>query len=145
MLKRAVASGAMFFTAATLAPSAVFAQADTMAYVRELAPGVTLRRLERDGPVVMRVVEVDIRRPDLQVRVVRACDRAVGRERPSAIAKRLRGEGLDVIAVINAGFFDLEGGSGASESNVVVDGQIAKAVRVTESPFDRFDNVHSQF
>ena len=113
---------------------------------REIAPGVTLRHVVRaDGPVTMNVLEADLRRPELTVRAVRACDRGDGRERPSAIARRLRDEGVDVIAVINAGFFDLEGGTGASESNVVVDGDIAKGVEVTESPFDTFDNVHSQF
>ena len=113
---------------------------------REIVPGVTLRRIVRaDGPVTMHVLEADLRRPELMVRAVRACDRGSGRERPSAIARRLHGEGIDVIAAINAGFFDLEGGTGASESNVVVDGDIAKGVEITESPFDKFDNVHSQF
>ena len=93
----------------------------------------------------MHVLEADLRRPEIVVRAVRACDRGTGRERPSAIARRLRGEGIDVIAAINAGFFDLEGGTGTSESNVVVDGDVAKGVEITESPFDKFDNVHSQF
>ncbi len=127
-----------------LLPVVAAAQSDT-ATTREIAPGVTLRRVVREGPVVMHVVAVDLRRPDLRVGVTRACDRVHGRERPSAIARRLRSEGVDVLAVLNAGFFDLEGGTGASETNVVVDGQIAKAVSVTESPFDVFDNVHSQF
>jgi hypothetical protein len=113
---------------------------------REVVPGVTVRRIVRaEGPVTLHVLEADLRRPELMVRAVRACDRGNGRERPSAIARRLRGEGIDVIAAINAGFFDLEGGTGASESNVVVDGDIVKGIEVTESPFDKFDNVHSQF
>jgi phosphodiester glycosidase len=113
---------------------------------REIVPGVTLRRIVRaEGPVTMHVLEADLRRPEIVVRAVRACDRGTGRERPSAIVRRLRGEGIDVIAAINAGFFDLEGGTGTSESNVVVDGDIAKGVEITESPFDKFDNVHSQF
>jgi hypothetical protein len=112
----------------------------------EIVPGVSLRRIVRaDGPVTMHVLEADLRRRELTVRAVRACDRGTGRERPSAIARRLRSEGIDVIAVINAGFFDLEGGTGASESNVVVDGDIAKGVEITDSPFDKVDNVHSQF
>jgi hypothetical protein len=113
---------------------------------REIVPGVTLRRIVRaEGPVTMHVLEADLRRPEIVVRAVRACDRGTGRERPSAIARRLRGEGIDVIAAINADFFDLEGGTGTSENNVVVDGDVAKAVEITESPFDKFDNVHSQF
>jgi hypothetical protein len=113
---------------------------------REIVPGVTLKRIVRAaGPVTIHVLEVDLRRPELTVRAVRACDRGTGRERPSAIARRMRAAGIDVVAAINAGFFDLEGGTGTSESNVVIDGEVAKAVETTESPFDKFDNVHSQF
>jgi hypothetical protein len=111
-----------------------------------VAPGVSHRRIERSaGPWVVNVLEVDLRRPGLAVRGIRACDRLLGRERPSAIAKRLRQESVNVVAVLNADFFDLRGRTGATESNVVIDGEIVKAVRVTESPFDAFDNVHSQF
>ena len=49
------------------------------------------------------------------------------------------------MGVLNADFFDLRGGTGATESNVVIDGEIVKAVTTTESPFDAFDNVHTQF
>ena len=111
-----------------------------------VVPGVTLRRIVRGtGPWVLSVLEVDLRRPEIEVRGVRACDNLLGRERPSAIARRLRQEGVDVVGVLNADFFDLRGGTGATESNVIIDGEIVKAVTVTESPFDAFDNVHTQF
>jgi hypothetical protein len=113
---------------------------------RQVVPGVTFRRItSATGPWVLSVLEVDLRRPELVIRGIRACDRLLGRERPSAIARRLRQEGIDVVGVLNADFFDLRGGTGATESNVIVDGEIVKAVTVTESPFDTFDNVHTQF
>ena len=113
--------------------------------VRVVAPGVTLRRITRsEGPWVIHVLSVDLTRHDLALDAARACDRFIGRERPSAISRRLNAEGRGVIAVINAGFFDLEGGTGISESNVVVDGEIVKGVGVTESPFDRGRHIHSQ-
>jgi hypothetical protein len=113
---------------------------------REVVPGVTFRRITRaTGPWALSVLEVDLRRPELAVHGVRACDRLLGRERPSAIARRLRQEGIDVVGVLNADFFDLRGGTGATESNIVIDGEIVKALTVTESPFDAFDNVHTQF
>jgi hypothetical protein len=113
---------------------------------RQVAPGVTHRRVtSAAGPWRINVLEIDLRRPDLAIRGVRACDRLFGRERPSAIARRLRAEGVNVVAVMNADFFDLRGGTGASESNVIVDGEIVKAVTLTDSPFDAFDNVHTQF
>ena len=112
---------------------------------RVVAPGVTLRRIERaEGPWVIHVLAVDLRRHDLSLDAARACDRFTGRERPSAISRRLNAAGRRVVAVINAGFFDLEGGTGISESNVVVDGEIVKGVGVTESPFDRGRHIHSQ-
>jgi hypothetical protein len=113
---------------------------------RQVAPGVTHRRVtSAAGPWRINVLEIDLQRPELAIRGVRACDRLFGRERPSAIARRLRAEGIDVVAVMNADFFDLRGGTGATESNVVVDGEIVKAVTLTDSPFDTFDNVHTQF
>ena len=130
---------------ATGAVSAQPAAGDSVSS-REVAPGVTFRRIVRPGgPWVLSVLEADLRRSDLEVRGVRACDLLVGRERPSAIARRLRKEGVNVVGVLNADFFDLRGGTGATESNVVIDGEIVKAVTVTESPFDAFDNVHTQF
>jgi hypothetical protein len=116
------------------------------ATAREVAAGGTHRRIVRAaGPWVLSVLEVNLRRQDLEVRHVRACDRLLGRERPSDIARRLRKEGIDVVGVLNADFFDLRGGTGATESNIIIDGEIVKAVTVTESPFDAFDNVHTQF
>src|SRR5919108_857275 len=116
------------------------------ATAREVVPGVTYRRIVRSaGPWVLSVLEVDLHRRELEVRHVRACDRLLGRERPSDIARRLRKEGIDVVGVLNADFFDLRGGTGATESNIIIDGEIVKAVTVTESPFDAFDNVHTQF
>lgn len=80
----------------------------------------------------------------MTVRAVRACDGPRGRERPTAIARRLRADGLDPLVLLNADFFDLRGGTGVVENNMVIDGEIAKAVPVTESPFDAFDNAHAQ-
>ena len=113
---------------------------------REVGPGVTFRRItQAGGPWRLSVLEVDLRRSDLSVRGARACDALLGRERPSAIARRLRQEGVNVVATLNADFFDLRGGTGLTEGNVIIDGEIVKAVTVTESPFDEFDNVHTQF
>lgn len=113
---------------------------------RVVAPGVTLRTIVRpEGPWVIHALAVDLARGGLEVHAARACDRFTGRERPSAISKRLNAEGAGVVAAINAGFFDLEGGSGMSENNVVIDGEIVKGVAVTESPFGRRNTVRSQF
>jgi hypothetical protein len=127
-------------------PSSAQPAATDSVHARAIAPGVTHRRIVRGaGPWRIHVLEVDLRRPEIEVRGIRACDRLLGRERPTSIARRLREEGIDVVAVLNADFFDLRGGTGASESNVIVDGEVVHAVATTASPFDTFDNVHSQF
>jgi hypothetical protein len=137
-----LALGALMVPASTGA-----SQAPTDSVItRVVAPGVTHRRVTSPaGPWRLNVVEVDLRNPELAIRGVRACDRLFGRERPSAIARRLRAEGIDVIAVMNADFFDLRGGTGSTENNIILDGEIVKAATLTDSPFDAFDNVHTQF
>ena len=130
------------------APSVASAQvtvADSVS-ARPVVPGAMLRRIVRPaGPWVLSVLEVDLRRPEIEVRGVRQCHPRLGPHPPSAIARRMRQEGVDVVGILNADFFDLRGGTGATESNVVIDGEIVKAVTTTESPFDAFDNVHTQF
>ena len=147
--RRALSSRCTAFLAGTIAlllPCGSGAQTPAVdSSARVVAPGVTLRQLTRPtGPWVIHVLTVDLRQPGIAIDAARACDRFIGRERPSAISRRLNAEGRGVVAVINAGFFDLEGGSGISENNVVVDGEIVKGVGVTESPFDRGRHIHSQ-
>lgn len=126
--------------------SAAAQQAPDSVTARAISPGVTLVRVVKpDGPVVMQVLEVDLRDRTIALGAARACDRYTGRERPSAIARRLRASGVDVVAAINAGFFDLEGGTGISSSNVVIDGEIVKGAAGTDSPSARGPNVRSQF
>ncbi len=109
-----------------------------------LAPGVTHTRLVRNaGPWVVHVVRIDRRRGGVNVRQVRAHDQLTTRERVSSMVARRVAAGEQVLAAVNADFFDLA--SGANENNVVIDGEWWKGVRVTESPFDTFDNVHAQF
>jgi len=109
-----------------------------------LAPGVTHVRLVRnDGPWVIHVLRADLRRADVAVRQVRAHDRLTSRERVSAMAARRAAAGEQVIAAVNADFFDLA--TGTSENNVVIDGEWWRGIRLTDSPYDTFDNIHAQF
>ncbi|MBI5601615.1 MAG: phosphodiester glycosidase family protein [Gemmatimonadetes bacterium] len=124
------------------APAA--AQHADSARTTTVAPGVTHARIQRaDGPWVIHVLRVDLARADLAVRQVRAHDRLTSRERVSAMVARRAAGGEQVIAAVNADFFDLA--TGASENNVVIDGEWWRGIRVTDSPYDTFDNVHAQF
>jgi hypothetical protein len=110
---------------------------------RAVAPGIVYREItDRRGPWVMHLLRVDLRRADVAIRHVRAHDQLQGRERPSDMAKRLQAEGARVLAAVNSDFFELK--SGENENNQVIDGEWWKGVKVTDSPYDTFDNAHAQ-
>jgi len=109
-----------------------------------VAPGVVHRRLvATQGPFTIHVVEVDLRRRDLAVAAVHALDSLRGRERTSAMVGRRANGGMPVFAAVNADFFDLK--TGENENNQVVNGEVLKAVPLTDSPFDSLHTIHSQF
>ena len=110
----------------------------------QVASGVVHRRLvANQGPFTIHVVQVDLRRRDLAVAAMHAFDSLRGRERTSAMVARRIKAGVPVLAAINADFFDLN--TGENENNQVVDGEVLKAVPVTDSPFDSLHTIHSQF
>jgi exopolysaccharide biosynthesis protein len=109
-----------------------------------VAPGVVHRRIVvNSGPWHVNILEVNLRQPGVVVRGVRARDSFVGRETVSSMAKRYNGPGM-VVGAVNADFFNIRA-TGESENNVVIEGQLWKGVRVTDSPYDAFDTIHSQF
>jgi exopolysaccharide biosynthesis protein len=111
--------------------------------VREVAPGVVHRRLVvNKGPWRINVVEVDLRTPGLSVQGMRANDAFKTRETVRSMASRYKGPG-SVIAAVNGDFFNIR--TGESENNVVIEGDVLKGVRITDSPYDTYNNLHSQF
>ncbi len=116
------------------------------ARIESLAPGITWWRTDdARGPWRMAVVRVDLARRDLTLEAVHAADSLLGRERTSAMARRAseRDAVAPVRVAINADFFDLK--TGGSENNQVTNGEWWVGRMVTDSPFDTYDNVHSQF
>jgi hypothetical protein len=114
------------------------------ASTEQLASGVVHRRLiANSGPFTINVVEVPLRRRDIDVAAAHAFDSLRGRERTSAIVARQSGRGTDVIAAVNADFFSLR--TGENENNQVIAGEVLKGVPITDSPFDSLHTIHSQF
>ena len=114
------------------------------ATVKSLAPGVAYRHwVDSVGPFVIHLVTVDLRRSDIELRSVRAHDALRGREKPSEMAKRAAAGGATVLAAINADFFNLS--TGENENNQVMAGEWWKGLKVTDSPYDTYDNAHIQF
>lgn len=127
----------------TLVPAAG-AQRTAEVPSRQLARGVTYRRvLDPRGPWQIHVVRIDLGRAPVELRATRATDHLRGRERTSAMARRGGTGGVAPLVGVNADFFDLK--SGENENNQVIAGEWWKGLKVTESPFDTYDNVHVQF
>jgi hypothetical protein len=111
---------------------------------RELAPGVTHSQFtDPRGPWAINLVQVDLKRSNIEIRAVRALDQLKGRERVSEMAGRVSTTGVRVLAAVNADFFNLE--SGENENNQVIAGEWWKGLKVTDSPYDTYDNTHIQF
>ena len=127
---------------ALLASPAHAQRADTIA-ARDLAPGVAYRKVvDAGGPWVLHLVRVDLRRADLALRHARAHDSLRGRERTTEMVRRATAGGARVLVAVNADFFDLK--SGENENNQVLGGEWWKGVKVTDSPYDTYDNAHAQ-
>jgi len=111
---------------------------------RELAPGVSYSQFtDPRGPWAINLVRVDLRRANIEIRSARAFDRLQGRERVSDMVRRVDATGVRVLAAVNADFFNLE--SGENENNQVIAGEWWKGLKVTDSPYDTWDNAHIQF
>lgn len=89
------------------------------------------------------VVKIDLTQPNLRISVARAHNQFTGREKTSEIAKDHTTKSDSVLVAVNADFFNLK--TGANENNQVIDGTIVRGVSMTDSPYDTFDNIHSQF
>jgi hypothetical protein len=87
----------------------------------------------------MNVLEVDLRTPGLLVRGIRAKDAFKTRETVRSMAARTP----STVAAVNGDFFNIK--TGESENNVVIEGDVIKGVGVTDSPYDTWSNLHSQF
>jgi hypothetical protein len=106
-----------------------------------IAPGITHRRVTiPSGPFVLNLVTIDLRNRGYELRHVRARDSLAGRERLTAMVARQR---ANVVVAINADFFSLQ--TGENENNVLIDGEWWKGTHGTVSPFDSYDNIHTQF
>lgn len=128
---------------AALVPRATEAQADTVVR-RGLAPGVSYRKVvDTRGPYVMHIVRVDLRNKRVEIRQARAHDQLAGREKTSDMVRRASSAGAQVLAAINADFFWLT--TGENENNQVLGGEWWKGLKVTDSPYDTYDNAHVQF
>ncbi|HEX2960525.1 MAG TPA: phosphodiester glycosidase family protein, partial [Ignavibacteriales bacterium] len=110
----------------------------------EIAPGVTYSKIYRaQDTLSINLLKADLRQGDYYIRAAKARDRLLGREKTSQMASRFQDSTHEILAAVNADFFNMK--TGEVESNMVIEGQFLKAVRVTDSPFDPSHKIHSQF
>ena len=137
-------AAALVLVLGTITPARARAQSGDTTVARQLAPGVDYRQFtDRRGPWTVYLVRVDLRNADVELRAGRANAQLKGRERVSGIVRREATTGVTVVAAVNADFFDLK--SGENENNQVVAGEWWKGLKVTDSPYDTWDNAHAQF
>lgn len=109
-----------------------------------VAPGVLLQQLfDGRGPWHINVVQVDLRQAGLSIRAAHADGKLRGRETVSAIVRRLSSDTAAIVVAVNADFFNLK--TGENENNQVIEGEVWKALRVTDAPQDSSHRVHTQF
>lgn len=110
---------------------------------REIRPGVLHREiLDERGPWRIQVLEIDLRHRDLVLETARALDSTFGRETTSGIAARHRLAGENVLAALNADFFDMK--TGEAINNQVARGIVTRALRRTPDERGEYSGVRSQ-
>ncbi len=107
-------------------------------------PGVIHRRIvRRSGPWQIHVLEIDLRRRELDVGTARAGDRFYGRETVSSIAARKNSVSRAVVAGLNGDYFNPA--TGEVQNNQIADGVFVKAF-ASPGPRPEFVDIpNSQF
>uniref|UniRef100_A0A832DEH0 Phosphodiester glycosidase family protein n=1 Tax=Ignavibacterium album TaxID=591197 RepID=A0A832DEH0_9BACT len=104
----------------------------------QITDGVVHKRIvNQSDTLVINILKVDIKRPDLTIRAVKANELLGTKETTSQMFERYRLSGFNVIAAINADFFEADG---EVVSNMISNGEIVKAVKFSDSPFNEFTN-----
>lgn len=132
------------FLMINILPLPLRAQLRDSVFSEQIAPGVTHEKIFRaKDTLIANVLKIDLTQGEYYLRAAKAHNNLLGREKTSEIARRFNDSTHEVLAAINADFFNMK--TGEVENNMVIEGQFLKAVGVTDSPFDPSHRVHSQF
>lgn len=104
----------------------------------QIVDGIVHKRIiNQNDTLVINILKVDIKRPDITIRTVKANELLNTKETTSQMVQRYKLSGYDVIAAINGDFFEQDG---EIISSMISNGQIVKAVKFSDSPFNSFTN-----
>lgn len=107
----------------------------------QITDGIIHKRIvNMNDTLIINILKVDINKPDLSLLSVKANELLNTKETTSQMVNRYKLSGYDVIAAINGDFFEADG---EVVSNMISNGEIVKAVKFSDSPFNPFTN--SQF
>lgn len=106
-----------------------------------IAPGVVHKKIINvNDTLSIDILKIDLSHGNYYISSVKAKNLLNERETTSNISKVLSDSGFEVIAAINADFFEQDG---EVINNMISDGKFVKAVKFTDSPYNSF--VNSQF
>lgn len=86
------------------------------------------------------ILKIDLSKGNYLIRSVKAKNLLNARETTSSMSEILTDSGYNVIAALNADFFEADG---EIVNNMIYEGEFVKAVKFTDSPFNEF--VNTQF
>ena len=86
------------------------------------------------------ILKIDFSKKNFSLRIVKANNLLNDKETTSKMVKVLSDSGYNVVAAINADFFEADG---EIINNMISEGKFVKAVKFTDSPFNNF--VNTQF
>ncbi len=86
------------------------------------------------------ILKIDFSKKNFSLRIVKANNLLNDKETTSKMVKVLSDSGYNVVAAINADFFEADG---EIINNMISEGEFVKAVKFTDSPFNNF--VNTQF
>ncbi len=111
---------------------------------KEIVKGLTYKKIiNREDSLSANVLEINLKENNFYIDAIKAEDRMKAREKTSSMLKRFNEPNRKVVAGVNADFFNMH--TGENENNLVINGTIAKGLNITDSPYDSFNNNHSQF
>jgi exopolysaccharide biosynthesis protein len=122
-----------------------FGQQKDSVFKEEVAPGIIHEKIvNAKDTLVVNILKIDLKNKNYDFEAEKAYDNLEARETASHLSKRLSENGSYVIAAVNADFFEIQTG-GEIENNMITNGKFVKATNITDSIYDTFNNIHSQF
>jgi exopolysaccharide biosynthesis protein len=105
---------------------------------RQITDGVIYKKIiNPTDTLIINILKIEINRPDLTLRTVKANELLHTKETTSQMFERYKKSGYEVIAAINGDFFESDG---EIVSNMISNGEIVKATKFSDSPFNEFTN-----